>query len=306
MAAGNERADELAKEGARDDSFQSILCDTYKEAVETCKAIIGYIGSFILQAKGGERWPDVVAPPQGWDEKDERWKRAEPILAHPNVLRYSGRQWICEVCDKRASGGAAKSQLARTECVGHLATALGHHARPQCHLLAQIGSYVCCCKCIRLLSSGWHPKENRYLGSPKLFTKQSWARWRQSYQGNNCDRTGLAELRQAVIRLRTADAQPTNPDDKKHLLFKTGEIKWCWKCEARVERDSAPRLLKTACSGAPRTQECERALSLLGKGQHPKSSVFVGLPSPISDEEWDQWHQDHGNLFFCLRELSSS
>ena len=57
MAAGNERADELAKEEARDDSFQSILCDTYKGAVETCKAIISYIGSFILRAKGGERWP---------------------------------------------------------------------------------------------------------------------------------------------------------------------------------------------------------------------------------------------------------
>ena len=60
---GNERADELAKEGAWDDSFQSILCDTYKGAVETCKAIIGYIGSFILRAKGGERWPDVVTLP---------------------------------------------------------------------------------------------------------------------------------------------------------------------------------------------------------------------------------------------------
>ena len=121
------------------------------------------------------------------------------------------------------------------------------------------------------LSSGWHPKENRYLGSPKLFTKQAWARWQQSYQGDNCDRAGLAELRQAVIRLRTAEAQATNPDDKKHLLLKTGEIKWCWKCGARVERDSAPRLLlKTACSGAPRTKEYERALSLLGKGQHPK------------------------------------
>ena len=126
-------------------------------------------------------------------------------------------------------------------------------------------------------------------------------------QGDNCDRAGLAELRQAVIRLRTAEAQPTNPDDKKHLLLKLGEIKWCWKCGARVERDSAPRLLlKTACSGAPRTKEYERALSLLGKGQHPKSSVFVRHPSPISDAEWDLWYQDHGNLFFCLRELSSS
>ena len=96
-----------------------------------------------------------------------------------------------------------------------------------------------------------------------------------------------------------AEAQPTNPDDKKHLLLKSGEVKWCWKCGARVERKSAPRLLlKTACSGAPCTKEYERALSLLGKGQHPKSSVFIGRPTPISDEEWDQWHQDHGNLFF--------
>ena len=50
LAAGNERADELAKEGACDDSFQSILCDTYKGAVEMNKAIISYIGSFIFRA----------------------------------------------------------------------------------------------------------------------------------------------------------------------------------------------------------------------------------------------------------------
>ena len=63
--------------------------------------------------------------------------------------------------------------------------------------------------------------------------------------------------------------------------------------------DGAPRmLLKTACSGAPRTKEYERALSLLGKRQHPKSSVFPRLPTPISDEEWDQWQ-----FVFCLREL---
>ena len=145
--AGNERADELAKEGVRDDSFQSILGDTYKGAVVTCKAIIGHNRSFILRAKGGERWPDVVTPPQGWDEKDERWKRAKPILARPHVLRRSGRQWHCEVCDKRASGGAAKAKLVRTECVGHPATALGEHTTPQCHLLAQTGSYVWCCRC---------------------------------------------------------------------------------------------------------------------------------------------------------------
>ena len=111
-----------------------------------------------------------------------------------SLLRRSGRQWHCEVCDRRASGGAAKAKLARTECVGHPATALGEHARPQCHLLAQTGSFVWCCRCgaraakfakklgepcvghptsqeyarsIRLLSSGWHPKENRFLGTPK-------------------------------------------------------------------------------------------------------------------------------------------
>ena len=71
MQTGNERADELAKEGARDDSFLSVLYDTYKAAVGTSKATIGHIGSFILRAKGGERWPDVVTPPQERDEKDE-------------------------------------------------------------------------------------------------------------------------------------------------------------------------------------------------------------------------------------------
>ena len=167
----------------------------------------------------------------------------------------------------------------------HPAMTPGEHARPQCHFLAQTGSFVWCCRCgeraakfaqklgepcvghprsqeyarsTRLLSSGWHPKENRFLASPKLFTMQAWARWRQSYQGDNCDRAGLAELRQTVIRLRMAEAQPTNPDDKKHLLLKTGEGKWCWRCGARFKRNSAPRvLLKTACSGAPRTKEYE-------------------------------------------------
>ena len=166
--------------------------------------------------------PDVVTPPQGWDEKDERWKRATPILARPHALRRRRRQWHCEACGKHAGDGAAKSKLARTECVWHPAMTLEEQARPQCHLLAQTGRFVWCCRCgaraakfaknlgepcvgnprtpvyarsIRLLSSVWHPKENRFLGSPKLFTAQAWARWRQGHQGDNCDRAGLAELR---------------------------------------------------------------------------------------------------------------
>ena len=151
------------------------------------------------------------------------------------------------------------------------------------------------------------PRKIAFLDHPSCLQAQAWARWWQSYQGDNCDRAGLAELRQTVIRLRMAEAQPTEPNDKKHLLLRSREVKWCWRCGARVERNSAPRLLlKTACSGAHRTKEHERALSFIGKGQRPKSSEFIGHPTPISDEEWERWHESHGSLFFCLRELSCS
>ena len=203
-AAGNEWADELAKEGEREDSFQTVLCDMYKAAVKTSRAIISYIGSFILQAKGGERWPDVVTPPEKWCAKDERWKRVVPSLARPHRLARKERQWCCSECGRHASDGAAKAKLARTECVGHPATTLQEQARPQCHLLAQTGRFrvvlqvrskgiqlreEACrvvrgatevsqayARSIRLLWSSWHPKENRFLGSPKLFTAQAWAR----------------------------------------------------------------------------------------------------------------------------------
>ena len=63
--------------------------------------------------------------------------------------------------------------------------------------------------------------------------------------------------------------------------------------------NSAPRvLLETACTGALPTEEYERALTLLGKGQHPKNSVSTGRPTPICDEEWVQWHERHRGLFF--------
>ena len=331
-AAGNEWADRLAKDGAGDDSFQATMCGLYKTAVRTCTDIITYIGNFIVRAKTGDRWPDVTPPPQGWQEKDERWKRVKPTLERPHLLVRSGRQWNCDNCGRHASDGPSKFKLARTECVGHPAEVLGDEARPQLHLLVQTGSFVWCCRCgaraakfakslsqpcmgrprsqeyarsIRLLSSGWHPKENRFLGAPKLFTERTWSKWRLEYQGAHLAKAGKGELRQAVVRLREAQARPCMLDEKKHLLLATGQIKWCWRCGARVEKDSAPRLLlKTACSGAPRTKEYERAISLLGKGQHPKSSESLGPPSRIGDEEWGAWQERHGNLPFCGRELS--
>ena len=224
-----------------------LLCSRFQGVAETCKAIIDYIDSFILQAKGGERWPDVVAPTQGWDRKDERWKRATPILARSHALRRRRRQWHCEACGKHASDVAAKAKLARTERVGHLAMTLGEQARPQCHLLAQTGSFVWCCRCgaiaakfakklgepcvghprtqecarsIRLLSGGLHPRKTAFCSRSK------------HGQGGGTSTKGT--------NVTVAEAQPTNPDDKNHRLLKSGEVKWCWRCGARVERNSAP------------------------------------------------------------------
>ena len=206
------------------------------------------------------------------------------------------------------------SHPSRTECVGHPAVTLGDEARPQLHLLVQMGNFVWCCVCearaakfakkrgepclgrprtqeyarsMRLLLTGWHSKESRFLGScsPRKHGQSGDGTIKEStwpkLEGASSDRRSAAPVR--------------------HLLLVTGEIKWCWKCGARVKKDSAPRLpLKTACSGAPRTKECERALFLLAKGEHPKSSVFVGLPSHIRDEEWSAWVERHGSLPYLL------
>ena len=245
-------ADELAREGAREVTFQAALCDMYNAAVKTSRASISNIGSFILQAKGGERWTDVAAPHQDWGEKDERWERLVPTLARPHKLTRNGRQWSCDACSRHASDGAAKAKLARTECVEHPA---GHSV---ISLLS--GEVLCgCCRCgaaaakfakklgepcveqlrsqeyarsIPLLSSGWHPKDNRFHGSPKLFTLQAWARWRPSVQETTAIKLGWPSPGEhwsssALQKRRAA------PSDRKYFLLKTGEIKWCWRCGAR-------------------------------------------------------------------------
>ena len=170
------------------------------------------------------------------------------------VLRRSGRQWHCEVCDKRASGGAAKVKLVRTECVGHLATAVGESTRD--HSVTSWLRLAALCGAagkereqpssqrnlanrvsgIQGLMSVHEPFACcRVVGIPRRIASldhRSCSRCKRGpgggkdAKGDNCDRAGLAEPRQAVTRLRTADAQPTNPDDKKHLLLKSGEVKW--------------------------------------------------------------------------------
>ena len=260
-AAGNEWADRLAKDGAGDDSFQAVMCDWYKTAARTCTDIITYIGNFILRAKTGDRWPDVTPPPHEWQEQDERWKRVKPTLARPHLLVRIGKQWCYDSCGRHASDGPSRAKLARTECVGHPAVALGDEARPQLHLLVQTGSFVWCCRCAaraakfakRLgelclgrprsqeyarsirLSNGWHPKENRFLGSPKLFTTQTWSKWRLAHQGAHLAKAGRSELRQAIVRLREARARPCMPDESKHLLLATGQSSGAGSVE-RVSR----------------------------------------------------------------------
>ena len=126
-------------------------------------------------------------------------KRATPILARPHDL-HSGD-----------NNGTAK-RLTSTHLVGRRLR--NWHGRNvwdiRCEeawrtvYWASEDSRVC-------TKHSLHPKENRFLGSPNLFTTQAWARWRQSFQRDNCDRAGLAELRKAVMRLRMAETQPTSP-----------------------------------------------------------------------------------------------
>ena len=105
--------------------------------------------------------------------------------ADPGASPHSDAQWkamavrgVWPACKRRCSEG----KLART---WHPATAVREQPRPQCHLLAQTGGFVSCCRCgaraamfakmpgepcveqprtqkyarsIRMLSSGWHPK----------------------------------------------------------------------------------------------------------------------------------------------------
>ena len=99
--AGNERGDELAKEGARDDSFRSILHDTYTAAVETSKATLAVSFSERREENDGQMWSRRLRDGM----RKMSWKRAASILARLHALRRRGRPWHCEVCDKRATGG---------------------------------------------------------------------------------------------------------------------------------------------------------------------------------------------------------
>ena len=122
--------------------------------------------------------------------------------------------------------------------------------------------------------------------------------------GDNCDNAGLAEIGPAVDRIRMAEAQLADSVDKKHLLLKTSEV-GAGDVVRALNGTALRELLKTACSGALRAKECERALTLLGRGQHPKSSCVIGLPTPISDEKWEQWQEPRQFDFLSPRAVEA-
>ena len=83
------------------------------------------------------------------------------------------------------------------------------------------------------------------------------------------------QLRQSrADRAQTSNGTaPADPFDKQPFLLKTSEFKWCGRCGARIEEDSAPRvLLKPACG----ISHQGRALSLLGKKETPEDLRFCG------------------------------
>ena len=122
MATGNERTDELPTEGARENTFQALLCDWYKAVVETSRAFTSHKGSFILRAKGGERWPDVVVPLRGWGEKDDRSKHVKPTLAPSSSLaklREMVLRNVWQLCERRSiEGEVGPHQVCWASCSG--------------------------------------------------------------------------------------------------------------------------------------------------------------------------------------------
>ena len=112
MTTGNERTDELPTAGAREDTFQALLCDWYKAVVETSRAIISHKESSILRAKGGERW----------GEKDDRWKHVKPTLApSPSLakLREMVLRNVWLACERRSiEGEVGPHQVCWASCSG--------------------------------------------------------------------------------------------------------------------------------------------------------------------------------------------
>ena len=114
-------------------------------------------------------------------------------------------------------------------------------------------------------------------------------KWRQSYQRDNCDKFGLA-------RLRVAEAQPADPSDKKHLILKTSEIKWRWRCGARTERKQCAMSV---------VEERPRAVAHFAPRSAGERFPFVGLASPICDEEWGVAREPRQLVFLSPRAVEA-
>ena len=212
-------------------------------------------GAFNLQTKGPEPRPDVVTTSSGMERKRRAMEARGPDSGASAEAGTQGKamvlQSVWQACKR---WWRRRQSWLALNAWGHPANTLGEQARHQCRHLTWTGRFVWCCRCgaiaakfeeklgeprvgatevsrvcaecarsMRLLSRGWYPKENRFLGSSKLFTAQAWARWRQSYQGEQLGESWAGpSSSKAVDRLRAAEAQPADPVDKKR------EIKWCW------------------------------------------------------------------------------
>ena len=228
-AAGNEWADELAKEGTRDDSFQSILYDTCKAAVEPSRAIISHIGNFILRAKGGARWPHVVAPPQGWDEKgassqaEAQWKAMALRGVWQARKRWcsEGQNWHAQHArgiPQRRWGEQARPPVSSPDSDGKLRVVLQVWNESRSKFAKKLGEPCVAqsrsqehARSARLPSSGWHPKEHRFFWIAEAVHSASLEEVAAKLPRGQLRQS--SERKQAVDRLRSGEAQPTDPAD---------------------------------------------------------------------------------------------
>ncbi len=159
VAAGNDVADQYAKQGAEADPFEACRATAEKDACRQVCEALKFVGIFAEHAKVDGKWPDVTPwPPRAAHRADadgrrgRRWK-APPQRPHEKEVTAPGR-WRCAVCWRTASTRGARRAFAWAECAGSLAdewsspAAQARQAKPGGHALMLTGPYVWCLRCV--------------------------------------------------------------------------------------------------------------------------------------------------------------